>query len=180
MPQRENVAGMRRGNRRRHLHLSVVKERRPPTHHDPHAAAYRTPMGDGSEVRETWGEYLRRMTSRPGWSVARLGRDSGIHRATIFKWIKGERGATVASVKAIATALGDTTGAAMRAAAGSGIVEEELDPDLQVIMRRLGDPDVNEDEKTAIRTALRYLREVAERADRPGRVIRKADQREAS
>lgn len=135
-------------------------------------------MGDGQEARETWAEYLRRMTDRPGWSVARLARDSGIHRATIFKWMAGKGGTTVASVQAIATALGDTDGAAMRAAAGSGVVDEDLDPDLRTIIRRLADPETSEAERATIRATLRYLADLAEKAERaeqaarPGRTIR--------
>lgn len=131
-------------------------------------------MGDAGR-RESWGEYLRRMTDRPGWSVARLARESGIHRATIFKWMAGKGGANVASARAIGDALGDTDNA-LRAAGNMGDAADAVDPDLQVIIRRLADPDVSDAEKDAIRVALRYLAEVAERAEReerPGRVVRR-------
>jgi transcriptional regulator with XRE-family HTH domain len=128
-------------------------------------------MSDGA--RETWAEYLRRMTGQPGWSVARLARESGIHRATIFRWIKGEGGANVASVRAIANALGDDPANALRAAGNiGGDVEKPTDPDLMVLMRRLSDPDTPESEREAIRAGLRYLAELAERTDRsPGRTL---------
>ncbi|WP_158554050.1 helix-turn-helix domain-containing protein [Micromonospora deserti] len=132
-------------------------------------------MSDGAK-RESWAEYLRRMTDRPGWSVARLARESGIHRATLFRWIAGKGGANVASVRQIAEALGDDPANALRAAGNmEGAPEEALDPDLQVIMRRLASPDTPEAEKDAIRTALKYLAQVAESAqpERPGRVIRR-------
>ncbi|MEV7268442.1 helix-turn-helix transcriptional regulator [Micromonospora aurantiaca] len=132
-------------------------------------------MGDGDK-RESWADYLRRMTDRPGWSVARLARDSGIHRATIFKWMAGKGGANVASVRAIAEALGDDPANALRAAGNMpGAETEAMDPDVQIILRRLTDPTVSDAEKDAIRTALKYLAEVAERADteRPGRVVRR-------
>lgn len=78
-------------------------------------------MGDGSV--ETWGAYIKRMVDRPGWSVARLAREAGIHRATIFGWIKDDTPSlTVASVRAIAQALGDDIDNALRAA---GNVEPE-------------------------------------------------------
>lgn len=85
-------------------------------------------MGDGS-VGEDWSSYLRRMTSRPGWSVARLARESNIHRGTIFKWISGRGGVTVASVRAIADALGDDPTTALRAAGRAPIdeVDEEIE-----------------------------------------------------
>jgi transcriptional regulator with XRE-family HTH domain len=80
-------------------------------------------MGDG-QAREDWAGYLRRMTSRPGWSVARLARESNIHRGTIFKWISGKGGVNVSSVTAIAQALGDDPANALRAA---GAVAPEVD-----------------------------------------------------
>ena len=58
------------------------------------------------------------MTSRPGWSVARLARESGIHRATIFEWMKGSSDSvTIGSVRAIAAALDDDLENALRAGA---------------------------------------------------------------
>lgn len=175
MPQWVNVAGRRRLKSSRDPHLHVVKERRPPTAQDQHATAYRVPMSDGGN-RESWASYLRRMTERPGWSVARLARDSGIHRATIFKWMAGKGGATVTSVRQIAEALGDEPANALRAAGNmEGVADEAMDPDLKLLMRRLADPDVPDSEKAAIRTALRYLAELAEKADqaeRTGRTLR--------
>jgi len=133
-------------------------------------------MGDGTDERETWGDYLRRMTDRPGWSVARLGRDSGIHRATIFKWISGGGGANVASVRAIGKALGDE-GGALFAAGNMAASDEGMDPDVLIILRRLADPDASEAEKVAIRATLRYLADLAERTGRSGHVVRPARRR---
>ncbi|MFG3418710.1 helix-turn-helix domain-containing protein [Micromonospora sp. NPDC048063] len=135
-------------------------------------------MGDGGK-RESWAEYLRRMTDRDGWSVARLARESGIHRATIFRWMSSKgSGANVTSARAIGDALGDPGGALRAAGNMGGNPDEGLDPDLQVIMRRLANPDVPEAEKDAIRTALKYLAQVAESAqpERPGRVVRRRGQ----
>src|SRR5690606_29096518 len=74
------------------------------------------PMGDASTGVETWPSYVRRMTSRPGWFVARLARESGINIASIFKWLRGDRGVTLANVDAIARALGDDPNNAILAA----------------------------------------------------------------
>lgn len=176
MPQWVNVAGKRRLKRSREQHLHVVKERRPPNAHDPFSTAYRVPMSDGGN-RESWADYLRRMTDRPGWSVARLARESKIHRATIFKWMAGKGGATVTSVRQIAEALGDEPANALRAAGNmEGVAEEGMDPDLKLLMRRLADPDVSDAEKSAIKAALRYLAELAEKAEqaeRAGRTVRR-------
>lgn len=171
-----NVAGKRREARPRGLQLHVVKVRPEPNHQDPFGTPYRVHMSDGGK-RESWAEYLRRMTDRPGWSVARLARESGVHRATLFRWMSGKGGANVTSVRAIADALGDEPGNALRAAGNmEGAADEAMDPDLKVLMRRLADPAVPEAEKAAIRTALRYLAEVAEKteqAERPGRTVRR-------
>jgi len=181
VPQWLIVAGKRQIKRRRNLQLRVEKLRRPSTFEDPFAAAYRMPMGDGQGANESWAEYLRRMTSRPGWSVARLARESGIHRATIFKWLAGKGGVNVSSVRAIAAALGDHPENALRAAGNIASREEELDPDLKIILRKLADPDVPGSEKAAIRAALRYLADLADKMeDRPGRVIHPKRRREAS
>lgn len=92
------------------------------------------PMSDGSGARaEDWGGYLRRMTNRPGWSVAKLARESGVHRGTIFKWIRGGSGVTINSVRAIAEALGDDLDNALRAA---GSVADELPQDEEIELVR--------------------------------------------
>lgn len=75
---------------------------------------------------DAWSAYLRRMTARPGWSVARLARDSGLHRSTIFGWIKeGGGSTTIASVYAIADAFGDTRASAL--AAAGNVRDEEVE-----------------------------------------------------
>ncbi|MGX4657063.1 helix-turn-helix domain-containing protein [Micromonospora sp. SCSIO 07396] len=123
-------------------------------------------MSDGQEIRESWAEYLRRMTDRPGWSVAKLARESNIHRGTIFKWMSGKGGANMASVQAIATALGDEVGTALRAASNSGAMEDEFDEDLRIIVRRLKSPDASEAERATIRATLKYLADLADRTER--------------
>lgn len=175
MAQWQNVEGKRQRARGHEVRLRVVKERPHANHQDPYAAAYRMPMGDGGK-QESWADYLRRMTERPGWSVARLARESNVHRATIFKWMAGKGGANVTSVQAIARALGDDPGNAMRAAGNMGGTPEDEDPDLQLLRRRLTDPNVPEAEKVSIRAALRYLAQLAEQteqAERPGRTVRR-------
>ena len=176
MAQWQYEAGTRRVKDQRERRLHVVKERPTAGHQDPFSTPYRVRMSDG-ERRESWAEYLRRMTERPGWSVARLARESGIHRATLFRWMSGKGGANVTSVRAIARALGDEPSNALRAAGNmEGATEETLHPDLQLLQRRLSDPNVPAAEKAAIETALRYLAEVAEKAqqaERPGRTIRR-------
>src|SRR4051812_43937066 len=55
------------------------------------------------DAGDAWSAYLRRMVDRPGWSVARLARESGLHRSAIFKWLaEGAEGITLRSVYLIA------------------------------------------------------------------------------
>lgn len=124
-------------------------------------------MGDTSAATDDWASYLRRMTDRPGWSVARLARESGVHRGTIFKWLSGNEGVTVASVRTIATALGDDVTNALRAAAGMPPATQEAgdakaDPVIQWI---LDNPAFDEDEKVTLikRELARIERERAAR-----------------
>lgn len=92
-------------------------------------------MDDGPAVPNDWGAYLRRMTARPGWSVARLARESGIHRATIFDWIKGGgESVTIASVRAIARALGDDLESALRAVANLESAPGSRDEEMELIL----------------------------------------------
>ncbi len=102
----------------------VAKERRIAIVPTDREAPYRVTMGNDQAATNGWGEYLKHMTSRPGWSVARLAREAPVNRATIFKWISGKTGVTVASVRLIAKTLGDDPNNALRAAAGSVITED--------------------------------------------------------
>lgn len=128
-----------------------AKRRRPVTYRRSSDTAYRMRVSDASPRGETWAAYLRRMTKRPGWSVARLARESGIHRATIFKWIAGDIGVTVDSVRRVAQALQDEPDNALRAAGNAGaptapaededdgmaiIDQAPVDDDLKDMMRR--------------------------------------------
>lgn len=98
-------------------------------------ATYRVHVSDAG--RGTWATFLTQMTTRPGWSVARLAREAGIHRSTIFRWIKGDGGLTLQSVRAIAHALNVDPEVALLAA-GNLIQTEpqqrERDPEIELIM----------------------------------------------
>lgn len=91
-------------------------------------------MSDASVRGEDWAAYLRRMTRRPEWSVARLARDAKINRGTIFDWLKGDSGVTVDSVRRVAMALDDDIENALRAAAGAP-APSEGDEEVALIMR---------------------------------------------
>jgi transcriptional regulator with XRE-family HTH domain len=105
--------------------------------------------------QSTWARYLGAATRRPGWSVARLARESGVHRSTIFRWLNGEvTGATVTSVLRIAGAVGDDPDEALRAAADLLAVPAVADPDAEAIAMIM-DSDLPSDAKRELLAELR-------------------------
>lgn len=94
-----------------------------------------TPASDGS-MGEDWGAWLRRVTDRPDWSVARLSRDSGYSKAAIFEWIAAGSGRNVkvGSVVAIARAAGEDPLEALRAAGDLGIAFKDDDPEIRTVL----------------------------------------------
>lgn len=66
------------------------------------------------------------MTRRPDWSVARLAREAGIAKSTIFLWMKqGAGNITIEGVFRIADALGADRAEALRAAANIPALERD-------------------------------------------------------
>lgn len=96
-------------------------------------ALYRSHVSDGGPT--AWSIFLAEMVARPGWSVARLARESGLNRSSIFRWLRGDGGLTLHSVRRIAQAL-DVDPAAAMLAAGSmlGPPSVEDDPEMRTIM----------------------------------------------
>jgi transcriptional regulator with XRE-family HTH domain len=142
-------------------------------------------MGDALEPTTEWGRYLRRVTKRPGWNVAKLARQAGFARQTIFEWIRdGGESVTVASARRISDATGDDLDTVLLAAgniplrkhrgiaaalADAGLGENELariieaasglDPD-DYVVRRILRARVSVETKTL---ALERERELQER-----------------
>jgi plasmid maintenance system antidote protein VapI len=82
---------------------------------------------------DAWSAYLKRMTSRPDWSVARLSRETGIARSSIFRWIAEGAGAiTIESVFRVADALDDDRANALQAAAN---LATDGDPEIGLILK---------------------------------------------
>jgi transcriptional regulator with XRE-family HTH domain len=78
-------------------------------------ATYRLHVTSGDV--DPWTDFLKGVTTRPGWSVARLAEESGIHRATIYRWLKGDiKNVTVESVRMIAKGGEVSLAAALHAA----------------------------------------------------------------
>lgn len=103
-------------------------------------------MSDAPAPVDTWKAYLERRLERPGWSVARLAREAGLHRSTIFRWKAGGRtGLSVASVRAVAEAFGEDPADALRAAGQS--TQDETDSEIELVRT---DPDLDPDMKIRI------------------------------
>lgn len=114
-------------------------------------------MSDGAGGRSSWSRYIDDATRRPGWNAAKLARESGIHRSTIFRWKSGGgSGVTVDSVRRIAVALGDDIDEALRAA-GELVadVQPEDDEEVALIMHA----PVGDDLKQVMLSRLRVRRE---------------------
>lgn len=113
--------------------MSLYLSRQPsvPPQVSPPTVAWMRPMGSyagrsgatyGVHVSDTvdpnsWAIWLREQTQRPGWSIERLARDSGINRSTLFRWLKGDiRNLSMSSVRLVAQALEVDMASALRAA----------------------------------------------------------------
>lgn len=112
-----------------------------------------------TEMGDAWSAYLRRMTARPGWSVARLHRESGIAKSTIFRWLAEGAGAglTIQSVFLVADALGDDRRRAVEAA---GNLPPEHDEGIALILAS------NRSDGVKAQMVDRYLRRVEEARQR--------------
>lgn len=111
---------------------TVSKGRRPENYHCPWSDAYGSPVGD-THAGGTWGAYIESLPKQTGLTMKELAAKSGIARGTFYKWIAGQTGVTVDSVKKVAEAAGDDLDAALRAAGGK-LIPEESDPQLREIL----------------------------------------------
>lgn len=102
---------------------------------------------------DAWSAYLKRMTSRPGWTVARLAKESNIARSSLYKWLsEGAQAITIDSVYRIADALGDDRENALRAA---GNIPVGRDEEVDLILAA----NITEREKAAMIDRLMQRRE---------------------
>lgn len=113
-------------------------------------------MGD-THPGGTWGAYVEALSQRPGWTTTKLAKQSGIARATIYKWRAGKGGVTVDLVVKLAETVGDDPELALRAAGGR-LVNESDDPQLAAIYAA----DISADEK---RELVEYVLEERRRND---------------
>lgn len=150
---------MARRRRKETLH-GDSKGRRPGSYRCSSDTAYRLRMSDPSPPAEDWAGYLRRMTKRDGWSVQRLADESGVHRSRIFKYMAGDVGVTIDTIRRIAHALGDAPENALRAAAQIGAPTTVRDEEMELIERA----PVDEELKRSMREKLLAHREQQRRA----------------
>lgn len=118
------ATGSRRQQRR---HAASMRRRR--GYLCPQTVPYGVHVRDSAKHQNAWGAYLAAAVTQPGWSVARLAREAGISRSTIFRWMSGEvTNVTTARVRAVAEALGDDVERALQAvgAQNSELRSEEL------------------------------------------------------
>lgn len=92
---------------------------------------------------------------RPGWSVSRLSRDSGIARSTLHRWLAGDASLTTHSVRRIAQTLGvDLAEAMLAAGAALGPPKVDDDPEMRVVI----ESDLADAKKAAIIAHIRARR----------------------
>lgn len=110
----------------------VAKGRRPNTYQCPWSDAYGSPVGD-KHAGGPWGAYIEELPKRTGLNFKQLAAKSGIARGTFYKWMNGETGVTIDSVKKVAEAAGDDLDVALRAAGGK-LIPDGDDPQLREIL----------------------------------------------
>jgi transcriptional regulator with XRE-family HTH domain len=114
-----------------------------------------------------FGRFVRRAVDQAknirGWTVNRLSAETGVSRSTLFRWLAGDcqQFPELANVRSFCAALDIPVSAAFLAL---GLPDaprlsdtEPAWPDLERIMRRLGDPSVSESDKATIRAALHAI-----------------------
>lgn len=125
--------------------------------------------------RLTWAKYMQALREATGLSRPAMARRLNIDPATIWRWETGKQKPESPAVpQAIADLFGLDLDDVLTAAglrldrppAAKPTPEPTLDPDLQIIMRRLTDPNVSEPERATIRATLRYLAQLADQQQR--------------
>lgn len=102
--------------------------------------------------------------------AAEIQQVTGIQLSTIHRWRRGEIAPTVDRVRKFCAGLGiDPTEAlaALGMATRSQPPEPTMDPDVAALLRKLSDPNVNDETKAYIRQTLKVLANLPE--PRPAR-----------
>lgn len=105
-------------------------------------------------------------------SAAQIQQSTGIQLSTIHRWRRGEVAPTVDKVRQFCAGLSISATEAL-AALGMGpreaTPEQPMDPDVEVLLRKLADPNTNDDTKAYIRQTLRLLAAMADGPPAPAR-----------
>lgn len=119
--------------------------------------------------RENFARFVKRAMEHVrvtrGWTVAQVLKETGIGRTTLYRWINGEwtEAPSASQVEAFCDGLGfpvaDAFGILWPGKHGraKATPPPPIDPDLELLMRKLADPSVPEMEKYFIRETLRQL-----------------------
>lgn len=103
-----------------------------------------------------WMRYLQEIQDRPGWSIARVARESNgqISRSAIFRMMSGDtRRVSVNVVRLIAAIVGDDPDEVMKKAGGSIVGAPTTDPRLEGldpnddVVRHILSLDIDEEER---------------------------------
>lgn len=130
-------------------------------------------MGSLEKRRAAFGRFVRRAlddAESRGLTIAEIERRTGIGSTTFYRWRDGDwaRDPVAGKVDAFCAGLEIPTSAAYTALGWGNAdnpnpqPEPLVEPDLRLIQRRLLDPNVSDEEKADIRSALKFL-------TRPGR-----------
>ncbi|MGW9196100.1 helix-turn-helix domain-containing protein [Micromonospora chersina] len=130
-----------------------------------------------NDPHETWANYVRALREATGLSRPQLAKRLVVDPATVWRW---ETGKQKPDGPAVPEALAEMFKLDLdEVLAAAGLRRDRpaakpapalpMDPDVQIIVRRLASPNVSEAEKTSIRATLRYLADLAERQEREGK-----------
>lgn len=119
--------------------------------------------------RDRWSRYVKRALenskTQRGWTITKVLDESNIGRATLYSWINGtwKEDVLAGSVEKFCDALGLPTEDAFRilwpGKFGRRVATEPapMDPDLELLLRKLVSDDTPEMEKYFIRESLKQL-----------------------
>lgn len=128
-------------------------------------------------ARVRFARFVQRAIDRArkqGLTDAEISERTGVGPSTFHRWRRGEWGKegpqldrVAAFVEGLDLDVSDALSALGLPGSRQDTPPDRLDPDLQIIARRLGDPAVSEAEKATIRATLRYLADLASHAPGP-------------
>lgn len=134
-------------------------------------ATYHQVVTDGA--KDPWTDFLEALTKRPGWTVTRLAKESGVDRSHIYRMMRGEtKTVTVETVRMIANGGQVGLAAALHAArthtlqpsapSATPQPDDASDPEIRTIMDSGLDDGKKRDLVAHVRRRQQQLREEVE------------------